>query len=796
MNSHYLKIVLRHFAKYRTFSLINVLGLTIGFASCLFIFLYIQDELKYDKHHEHKERIYRICRDYKFANAEGASSSTTPPLASTLKANFPEIEEVVRFSNWDFELNVRYNDRMFIEKNFVVADQEIFKVFTIPMIRGNVDEALTDPFSVVVTEAMAKKYFGTEDPIGKSLFIRDSYHKVTGVVANCPVHSHFQYDFIFPLKLLAQVNHNDWFQHAIVTYVLLKEGQKPSSLEAKLTDFIVKHLAPFVKSERGTIEDYIAEGSFRYRLFLQPLTDIYLDSHIEEPSDAQGSRNSIFVLSVIGLFILLLAAINFTNLSTALSMKRDKELTIRMILGSNRKQLLKQLTFEIFVASTISILAALFIASLILPQFNEFIDKQIEPAALLNIDLMLYCAALLVLTTFFTVIRSSFFYTKQIHLVGLRMDGGSHPKNLRRKNGLIAFQFAICIAIIASTIVVFRQNHFVENKRLGFDKENVIVISPSNVWDNARKALKLEMLEIPGVSHVVNMGESFGNIFNNMGHTIEGGQGGFIYTISADYDFLDAFNIKLKDGRYFDRIRQSDEKGVLLNEASVKMLGITDPIGKRFIREEYFTIIGIVNDFHFNSLYYPINPLIIYLNNEYWGQNIYIKYKTSDLKQTIGKIETVWKKHVPDQPFYYSFLSDNLQKMYAGVEKTEKLLGVFSTLAILIACLGLFGLAAVASEQRTKEIGIRKVNGAKISEILTLLNRDFIKWVAVAFVIATPIAYFAMNKWLENFAYKTELSWWIFALAGLMALGIALLTVSWQSWKAATRNPVEALRYE
>jgi putative ABC transport system permease protein len=795
MDSSNFKTAIRYFNKYRSFTFINLSGLTIGFVCCLFIFLYITDEFKFDKHHEKGDRIYRVCRDYKMANAEGISCSTTPPMANALKDEFPEIEEVVRFSSWDFEVGVQYNDNKFVEKNIIAADKSIFKVFTIPLISGNEDEALKNPLSVVLSESTAKKYFGKQDPLGKIITIRGDKVEVTGIAKDCPFHSHFKYDFILSLSTLAQLDENGWFQHAVVTYVLLKENQKPGAVEAKLSDFVVKYLGPFFRREGKTIQDEFSQG-FRYDLFLQPLADIHLNSEIDEHSNVQGSKQAIIILALIGLIILILASINFTNLSIALTTKRNKELAIRKILGSDRKELVIQVFTEIFTIALISLVIAILITQILLPWFNLSFNKQIDPDFLTSPLSLTYFAALLAGVAFLTTFMLAMYYWRNMISLNTLKNKVLPAEKQKNKNILIVVQFAACIAIIMATIIVFKQGQYIQNKKLGYNTENILMVRPANIWGNARKALKLELLEEPDIVNVVNVGESFGNIFNNAGHSLENGHGGYIYTLSADYDFIDAFNIKIKDGRYFSRKRKTDEKAVLLNETAVKMLNLDDPVGERFRREEFYTVIGVVNDFHFNSLYHSINPLIIYLNDEYWGESMYIEYKTSNFQKTITKIEDIWNKHAPGEPFAFSFLDTALQNHYASVAKTQKLLTLFSILAIVIAALGLFGLTAFAFEQRTKEIGIRKVNGAKVSEILTMLNKDFVKWVMIAFVIATPVGWFAMHKWLENFAYKTELNWWIFALAGLLALGIALLTVSWQSWRAATRNPVEALRYE
>lgn len=795
MNSSNFKTAIRYFSKYRLFTLINLIGLTIGFVCCLFIFFYITDELEFDKHHDKGDRIYRLCRDYKISNAEGVSCSTSPPMAEALKNDFPEIEEVVRFCSWSFEVGVQYNNKKFVEKNIIAADNSIFKVFTIPLIAGNANEALKNPLSVVLTEATAKKYFGEEDPIGKIIKIRGDNVEVTGIAKDCPYYSHFKYDFILSLNTLAHLDWNGWFAHSVVTYLLLNENQKPGNVEAKLPDFVIKYLGPLFKSDDKTIQDHFAQG-LRYRLFLQPLSEIHLNDRIEENTHAQGSMQSILILALIALIILLMASINFTNLSIALTIKRNKELVIRRILGSNKKELNLQIFTEILIIAFIALLIAIILAQILLPWFNTSFNKHINTGILTQPASIIYFVALLTGTAFLTTLLLAMYYAKNMFpLNGSNKNVGSTEKH-QNKNALIVVQFAACIAIIMATIIVFKQGQFLHNKKLGYNTENIIMVRPANIWGNSRKALKLELLEDSDIVNVVNVGESFGNIFNNAGHSLENGQGGYIYTLSADYDFVDAFDIKIKEGRYFSRERKTDEKAVLLNEAAVKMLNLKDPIGKRFKREEFFTVIGVVDNFHFNSLYYSIDPLIIYLNDELWGESFYIKYKTDNLGKTIARIETIWNKHAPTEPFSFLFLDTELQSIYASVEQTQKLLLLFSVLAIIVATLGLFGLTAFAFEQRIKEIGIRKVNGARTSEVLVMLNKDFIKWVSISFVIATPIAWYAMRRWLENFAYKTELSWWIFALAGALALGIALLTVSFQSWKAATRNPVESLRYE
>jgi putative ABC transport system permease protein len=798
MFKNYLKIALRNILKQKTYFLINVIGLAIGFVCCLLIFMYVQDELSYDKYHVKGNRIYRVCREYKFSNIEGTSGTTTPPMAKMLKHDFAYIENATQLSSWKFENVIRYKDKKFFEKRIIAVDSSFFDIFTIPFIAGNPKTALAQPYSMVITQKMAQKYFGSENPVGKTIKNSDTDYLITGVIENCPRHSHLQYDFIFSINSIKEIQQDNWGQHAITTYILLNEHASVKDIESQFPAFVKRNL---FQNNNEAFDNFSSQGYY-YKLFLQPLSDIYLNATIDESFGVHGNKKMLIVLFAIGVFILIIAGINYINLTTALSVTRNKEVAMRRILGGRQIDVIKQLLVETFIITLFAYLLSLLIAEQVLPLFEQITSKQYDLSYLLNPVLN---ATLIGFVVIISLLSSSygaivFSYSKPANIL---KNESTITKRGTLRNGLVIFQFSICIIIIIATFIVFEQMQFIQHKDLGFNKENTIVVYPTNVWGNQRKLLKQELLKNSQILYVSNTGEALGEIFNNMGHTLENGTSGFLFTFWADYDFKEAFGLKMKTGRYFSREIPSDLNSVILNESAVKMLGLEDPIGKRFYppgkilnREDFRTIIGVVEDFNFNSLYHQIKPLIIYPNDEYWGRNMYIKIRTENIPATIQQIEKIWNTFAENQPFLYTFLDDDLNQFYQTAIKTMLILTIFSSLTIFIACLGLWGIASFTTIRRTKEIAIRKVVGLSIFNIFSLMVKGLLKWVILANIIAWPVAWYAMNKWLQNFAYRINMGWWMFVLAGGIALVIALLTVSWQAIRAATANPVESLRYE
>ncbi len=809
MIKNYLKIAFRNIARYKSYSFINIIGLAVGMVCIIFIFLWIQDELSCDTHHRNAERIYRVGTQFG-PTVDSRGAYTAPPMAAELINDFPEIEHITRICLWYPNTLVQYKEKRFFERRIIWADSSIFSVFTIPFIKGNPKTALTKPGTIVITESTAKKYFGNDNPIGKSIMFdtAQNIYLITGVIEDCPRKSHFQYDFIASMLSHSECFSDSWMGHCYMTYLLLQDGYPPAQLEARFPDFIIRHYGPQFLQDKGIhYEDYLKkEQNYYYNYWLQPLLDIYLNADIKDGLPNKGDRTYTYIFSIIACLILVLACANFINLSTARFSTRYKEIGIRKVIGSNRTQVFKQYLFESIILSTISFMIAILIAEVVLPVFSNFTNKQLEINLFNSFYTLISFGGFTILigivAGWYPALYLSSFNPAKI----LQSKTGNESKGGWLRSGLVVFQFSISIIILICTLIMYHQMKFIKNKKLGFNKEQVMIIRRGDALQAHAKAFKQELLANPNILCVSNTTSLPGRHFNPNGHRLEGSpttEEYTLHTMYGDYEFAKLLDLKIVAGRYFSPEIASDENAVVINETAVKKLGLTNPIGKRFHKEfggakkgEFVTIIGVIKDIHFHSLHNAIEPMIIrnLVGNRGWL--VSVKIRPKNINETINVVENTWKKFTGDQPFEYSFLDDDFNNLYQKEQKTGQIFLTFAMLAIFIACLGLLGLASFTSERRTKEIGIRKAVGATITNILVLLTNRLVKWIIIANLIAWPIAYYAMNKWLQNFAYRIDISIWPFLLAGLAALVIALLTVSWQAIRAATANPVEALRYE
>jgi len=804
MFKNYLKIALRNLFRHKGYSFINITGLAIGMACAMLILLWVQNELSFDRHYEKASQIYRVVVDFGMEGRKGAY--TPPPLAAALKKDFPEVKQVTRVDPWQRNLLIHFEGKSFLEKNIKGADTNIFNVFNIPFIQGDPKTALKEPNSIVITEKMARKYFGKKNPLGKSITINNpkNLYEVTGVVANCPKNSHFYFDFI----RYRDWKGDSWGSHCLFTYIVLPKNYNYSELEAKFPDFIIRNMGSYIKQEYGvSINKYFKDEKNVYKFHLQPLSDIHLNASIIDESPSQGNYIYVYIFSIIAIFILFIACINFINLSTARASTRTREVGLRKVLGSNRKMLIRQFLSEAVLLSFISTLLALLIAELVLPYYNQLIGRTLsinffdQPVFFL----ILFSAPLLI-----GLLAGSYpaFYLSSFQpLAVLRntLRPGSKRSGLRTV--LVVFQFAITVIIFLSMFIIFRQSRFVQHANLGFNQEQILVIQRAYTLRENLETFKQELLTYPDISCVSYTDSLPGRHFDPNGHRLERrplSEEYTLYTMYGDHDFANLLDLKVVQGRFFSKDITSDAtSAVVINETAVKKLGLKNPIGKRFIKEfgnakkgEFVTIIGVLKDYHFHSLHHKIMPMIIRNIAKDRGNYISVKLSPRNINSTLKNIEKKWKTFSGQQPFVYSFLDEDFNNLYQNEIKTGKILALFFALSIFISCLGLFGLSAFMAEQRTKEIGIRKVLGASIPGMVFLLTRETSKWVILGNLFAWPIAWYAMHKWLQNFAFRITIEWWFFALAGLMGLFIAILTVSYQSIKAATSNPVEALRYE
>lgn len=792
-----LKSALRNLMRNKFYSIINIVGLAIGITACILIMLYVQSELSYDTFHEKADRIYRVNLDAVINGDAFNSPVTCPPLAKAMQNEIPEVEEAVRLINQ--QPVIRHNEDVFNENSWFFTDANFFKIFSTTFIKGNPENALSQPNSVVLTESTAKRYFGEDNPIGQFItWENDGDYQVTGVIKDYPENTHIKPDFLASIKGQDIDNNLDWISNNLYNYILVKEGYTKQDVDAKLEGLIEKYVAPVIKQAFGVSFEKLKSQGLVYSWYAQPLGEIHFGREVMQGLEPLGNKSYMQIFSIIAIFILVIACINYMNMSTARSANRAKEVGIKKTFGSSRNSLILQFLSESVLVTLLALVLALLLIKLLLPEFNNLIDKQLVFNYFSNfktIPLMLaFGIGIGVIAgsypAFFLSSYSPVKVIKGIH----KSEGG----NARLRNGLVIFQLVVTIALFSGSFFISKQLSFLQNKDLGFNKENLLIINKANYLGNQMSSFKNELLAQPSILKITNSSSIPGRYNSNnpyYHHLVEDSR--LVITARSDCDFIKTYQIELKEGRFFEEGNQFDAKSVVLNETAIKQLNIEDPIGKKIYiatktEDNSLTIIGVMKDFHSQSLHEKMRSLI--LTN---GSGKYLSVRISgDIQQNLKIIEQTWDKFANGQIFDYVFLDEDFGRLYNAEVRTSKIVSIFSALAIIIACLGLLALAAFVAEQRTKEIGIRKVNGARIGEILLSLNRNFMKWVAIAFVIATPIAYYTMNNWLENFAYKTTLSWWVFALAGVAALFVTMITVTWISWKAATRNPVEALRYE
>jgi|AntAceMinimDraft_14_1070370.scaffolds.fasta_scaffold05595_3 putative ABC transport system permease protein len=797
MIKNYLKIALANLMKNKFYSMINIVGLAIGITACILIMLYVQSELSYDTYHEKADRIYRVNLDAVINGDDMNSPVTCPPLAKAMQNEIPEVEEAARITYQPAV--IRHNNDVFNENSWFFADPNFFKIFSTTFITGNPENALSQPNTVVLNETTAKRYFGEDNPIGQFITLEnDRNYQVTGVIKDYPDNSHIKPDFLASIKGQDIDNNSNWISNFLFNYILVKEGYTKQDVDAKLEVLGEKYVGPAIKQAFGVTFEKLKSQGLIYSWYAQPLGEIHFDREVIRGIGPLGNKSYMQIFSIIAIFILVIACINYMNMSTARSANRAKEVGIKKTFGSSRNSLILQFLSESVLVTLLALVLALFLIKLLLPEFNNLINKQLVFNYFNNFKTIPLMLAFgigigMIAGSYPAFFLSSFSPVKVINGIH-KSEGGS----ARLRSGLVIFQLIVTIGLFSGSFFISKQLSFLQNKDLGFNKENLLIINKANDLGNQLSSFKNELLAQPSILKITNSSSIPGRYNSNnpyFHHSVDDSK--LIKTFSSDCDFIKTYQIELKEGRFFEEGNQSGAKSVILNETTVKQLNIEDPIGKKIYmgtktEDNSLTIIGVMKDFHSESLHEKMSPLILINGN---GEYLSVRI-SGDIQQNLKIIEQTWDKFAKGQILDYMFLDESFGRLYTSEVRTRKIVSIFSALAILIACFGLLALAAFVAEQRTKEIGIRKVNGARIGEILLSLNRNFIKWVAIAFIIATPIAYYTMNNWLENFAYKTTLSWWVFALAGVAALFVSLVTVTWISWKAASKNPVESLRYE
>lgn len=802
MFKNYLKIAFRKLWKHKGLSFINTFGLATGMACSLMIFLFVQDELQYDRHHADADRIYRVVKD--FINDDGSRipDATTPgPLAIAMQHELPEVETITRLNpDWGSSVVMEYNGEKFSEPKVWRVDSSFFDVFSVPFVQGDPKSALSDVNSLVLTETTAKRYFGNEDPIGKILKMDgQSDVTVTAVIKDIPPQSHFHFDFLLSYRRLSANAHTNWGSYNYYTYVKIKPGTDISLFEKKIQEL----------HDRNTTEHYSA-------FYVQPVLDIHLTSHLKWELEPNGDKLYVYIFMVIGIFILLIAGINYINLSTAKSSLRAKETGIRKVSGAARTSLVFQFLMESVIICTISALLAITIAWLMTPVVNELTQKQLN-----LIDNPVVLVYLSLVTVFIGIVAGMFpalYLSSFKPVAALKGFKLSETGALNLRKTLVVVQFTISIALIISTLIIVQQIDFLQSAKLGFNKDQTLVLQNARGLSKAERSSFLNSIkQLSGVEDAATSGTVLGQGFNTTRLRAVGSQQEqqLNYT-TVGFGYMDVVDIEMAEGRGFSHEFPADTMnngtlggplqqrlgGIVINERAVKEFGLGSPaVGKRLQWHSdadtiyYVEVIGVAKNFHFTSLRNEIKPYGFLMFPR--GQNNFtLKLSGGNISATLTQLEDLWKKTFPEKTFTYTFLNDSFGKMYLAEARFQKVFISLVTLGIIIACLGLFALASFSAEQRIKEIGIRKVLGASVISVVTLLSKDFLKLVIISIVLAIPVAAYAMKSWLQGFAYHVSMQWWVFVIAAVIALIIAFLTISSQAFKAAVINPSKSLKSE
>lgn len=801
MIKNYLRIAFRNMRRRRLYSAINVVGLALGMTLCLLILLWIRDELSYDRYHEKAHRIVRLVDSIEREGGTHHLAWSSAPFAPMLKREFAEVEETVRLMPVHRRL-VEYEEKRLYEDDLVWADPSIFRIFTLPLVSGVSETALEDPLTVVICEGMAKKYFGDDDPIGKTLTINGSDYRITGVMEDMPNQSHFWASGFLSMRTLEGIESfraqyfQSWAKHEFYTYILLRESLETHALEAKLPDFIERHAATQLRTILGC----------RMVSHLQPLTRIHLHSNRYGEFRPTGNMLYVTLFSAVAMFVLLIACFNYMNLSTALFIRRSREVGLRKVVGGFRRQIVFQLLGEAFLFSALSAIAALGLAGLILPFFNGLTGKTIILLQLAHPSALITILGVIAVVGSISGLYPALILSRMqpADMMKGRLSANVHGHALRKM--LIILQFAVSIALIVVTLIVSEQIDFLKNRKLGFDKEHVLIvpIRSQSIRSN-HESVKEDLLRYPRIlSATISIGVPGGVVAGDAIDfmTPEGIKRHTVRMFYADHDFVKTMGLDILEGRDFDKAMKTDaQSAIIVNEALMRLLEKKHPEEIEFLwgagdpYEKRGRAIGVVRDFQYTSLKEEIAPLVIHIFTP--STRLFaIRVRPENLDETIRFVKNVWEELDPANPFEYHFMDETFDRLYTGETKLGSLMKYFSVFAIFIAAMGLFGLTSFLTEQRTKEIGIRKTLGASVSGIYIHLLRDMILWVLLANVIAWPAAYLTMERWLQEYAYRATIGFHVFLLAAGLGLVIAIGSVSYQSMKAALGNPVEALRYE
>ncbi|RJP66957.1 MAG: ABC transporter permease [Ignavibacteriales bacterium] len=807
MFKNYLIIALRNIKKNKLYSFINIFGLAIGIACCLLIVLYISDELSFDTFHKNADRIYRVNTDLKFGGTELHIPVTSDLMGPLLKQDYPEVEEYTRIFSFVGKKLLKKENEYVVARSFAFVDSTFFKVFTFPAISGNINNALTEPNTVVVTESFAKNYFGTVNAIGSFIETDDNgstFLKVTAVIKDMPSNSHFNFDFLLSMKDL-QYDWGNLVSSNFHTYLLLKEGTDYRAFDKKLVEFNNKYTFPYAKKflQVNSREEFEKAGN-RIDNSLIPITKIHLYSKRVQELSPTGSIQYVYIYAAIAIFILLIACVNFMNLTTARSANRAREVGIRKVLGTERKNLISQFLSESTLMACLAVLIALVLVFLTLPAFGKLSGKQLYYSKIFSLQIFPFIILMPLIIGFIAGSYPAFYLSKFNPAFIIKGSSLTGKKGEGLRSALVVFQFATSITLIISTIIIYKQLNYIQSTNLGYQRDQILIVNDTYALHNI-ETFKNELLKVPGVAAgtiseflPVPSARNFTAFYKDAASVSKSGL--TMQRWKIDYDYLETFGMKIVEGRNFSPDFGSDSSSIILNETAVKRMKYSSPLNAEMYTWEEggkiakYKIIGVVKDFHFESFHQDIGALCLTLGKSYG--NVSFKLSAAAIPEFLSKAKSLWKDLAQTMPFSYRFMDESFNEVYRAEQNTGVTVLIFSVLSIFVACLGLFGLAAFLAEKKTKEIGVRKVLGASVPSLLYMLSKEFMKWIILANLIAWPAAFYFMREWLSDFAYRINFPYWIFLVSALIAILIGLITVGSQVIKSALANPAKSLKYE
>lgn len=801
MIKNYFKTAFRNIARNKLFTALNILGLSLGLATAILILFWVQDELSYDRYHKNAKDIYRVTGDYNLSGTQMNVCVAPPPMAATLVNDYPEVLNACRFRQIGSRI-LEVNDLKFNAESVTYADSTFFDLFNIPILEGDKNNLLNQPNFIMLSKESSERFYGSENAVGQSIKIGNRSFIVTGIYDNIPDNSHFHFDILLSMPSFEDSFSQMWLSNNYHTYIQVHPSTDIVKLESQMQEMIARYLGPDIEKFIGkTIEEFMGDGSAAFGL--QKLTDIHLNSDYVAEIENNSDINNVYIFSFIALFILIIACINFMNMATARSEGRSKEVGIRKVSGALRGQIIFQYLLESFVITLISYFMAMILVELYLPNFNILSGKNIdinyfEPKTLLII-IGIILSTSLISGSYPSFYLSSF---QPIETLKGTFKGGKSSGRLR--NILVVIQFFTTILLISSSIFVYNQLSFIQSKKLGFEKEQLICLHNMNALGEKSEVIKQELLNYPEI--ISGTISSFLPVPSSSDNSVvfpDGDQSKLLtmFQWNVDYDYIETFKMKIIEGRNFSKDFGTDSLSILINKATLKHFGWESAEGhfiQRYLDMDgntaNFKVIGVIEDFHFESLKTNISPMLMDISQN--GFYLTMRYEAENTQDVIELLEKKWKEFAPNYPFEYSFIDNRFNDVYFQEQRMGKIMRIFTALAILIASLGLFGLAAFIAERRTKEIGIRKVNGASIFNIFWLFTKDIAKLVVIAFVLAVPLTWYIMDRWLNNFTYRIDINWFVFIGAGVLSFFIAILTISYQAYLASVRNPIESLKYE